>query len=96
MALDSDYDLLWKRQHRFGISLTLLVYSVCYLICDYFFINNQSLELKINLDNFYILSLLLIAISSLLLIIFDTILNKTNTVLRITISTLLKLNSGNL
>eukprot|EP01084_Bolivina_argentea_P276268 471375_1 len=80
---------LWKRHHRFGISLTLLVYSICYLICDYFYINEASLETRISMSNLYRISLLLISISALLLIIFDTIANRMNQCLSVLISTLM-------
>eukprot|EP01083_Nonionella_stella_P228585 809933_1 len=89
MAFDLYYDLLWKRQHRFGIALTLLIYSICYFICDYFYIHEAPLLTHIDINNLYIISSLAISVSTFLLIIFDTILNKTNTILRIFISVLM-------
>ena len=79
----------WKRQHRFGIALTLLVYSVCYLICDYFYIDHSSIKDTININNLYLISAIVMAVGSILLIIFDSIMNNNPIYIRIMASTLM-------
>ena len=79
----------WKRQHRFGIALSLLVYAVSYLIIDYFFIDHSKIEDVLNITNLYLISAILITISSIFLIIFDTITNNNSICIRVITSMLM-------
>ena len=89
MAFNSYYNMLWKRQHRFGIGLSLLVYSISYLICDFFYMDHSSISSILNIDNLYLISFILITISTFVLIIFDSILNNNTLCIRIITSILL-------